>query len=150
MKQTEFEDALRQMRLKNSAAMNQINAMQQEVKEEIASIGRIINEMQAKKKQLEVRRLGLAKCRDEESAKQKDTIRKFIEENRTEERKLSEVSDWCLVNELVARGFHGTIQNEGKPDDFMAVLKQRFSRDEYITPPNVQEFIEQQPNDAES
>ena len=76
MKQTEFEDALRRMRLQHGATMDQIDAMQQEVKEEIANIGRSINELQMKKKQLEIRRIGLAKYRFDKSQEQKEKIRK--------------------------------------------------------------------------
>ena len=62
-------------------------------------------------------------------------INQFMRDNMTDERKLADVSDWCLVNELVARGFGGTLTNDEKGVDFMAHLNEKLQRDTIIAPP---------------
>lgn len=127
MIQIEFEDKLRQMRAEKNNATHEIEAQQRDVKEQIASLGRRSHELCVERKKMEQKRLALGLLRNEIEDKHNKKIQKFIEENKTDERKLSDVSDNCLVNELVARGFHGVIEHNEKSADFMAGLKLTFA-----------------------
>ena len=131
---------MRQMRVAKGTAVHVVEVEQNELKDQIAGYGRRVNELLLEKKRLEQKRHALHLLRMEIEHKENVKIAKFIEENKTDERKLSDVSDYCLVNELAARGFTGRLDNEAKSPDLMAGLNFRLGG-EYITPPNIAELV---------
>lgn len=143
MTQSEFENGLKVLRIKHHQQVADVSRQQNEVKEEIANLGRNIHEMQVLKSKLEQQRQYLGMMRQEAETKYSLEVQKFREENWSETRKLEEVSDWALVNELISRGYHGELKNEQKDADWLAGIAAKFAG-AYITPPSVAELIEQQ------
>lgn len=137
MTQSEFENGMRELRQKHYQQVAEVQRQQNEVKEEIANLGRNINEMQARKKKLEQQRIYLGMIRHDADTKYNLEVQKFRDENWSETRKLEEVSDWALVNELISRGYHGELKNEQKDADWLAGIAAKFAG-AYITPPQSQ------------
>lgn len=121
MKQTEFEEKLRELRRQKGVAIATIAHMQGEVKEEISAIDRQIKDLRARREKYNQERIMLSQRRIETDKYWGGQIQKFFEENYTTSRELEEVSDWALANELKARGFvlNGTFTCEGKDEEFL-------------------------------
>lgn len=96
--------------------------MQSEVKEEISAIDRQIKDLRARREKLNQQRLVLGSRRIELEREHGERIRNFFKENFTESRELENVSEWALVKELRKRGYKGSLENNGKGDDFLKTL----------------------------
>lgn len=127
MKQTEVETKLVEIKSKWASKINELASLKNDIKEQRMNLGREIAEKQKELKRLYQQEHFYGMQVYEMQAKRHDEVSKFKKEHYSGERKLGEVSDWCLVNELVARGFTGTINNDAKPDDFMQGLQKRFA-----------------------
>lgn len=120
MKQIEFEAKLREMRAQRDAEQAPIKKMQAEVVEEMAAISRQITELSAKRQKLKHLKTVYGNQMLAISQTWGGKIEKFMQENMTTERTLSEVSEYSLAAELHARGYTGELINPDKPEDFMA------------------------------
>ena len=140
MKQTEFEQKLIELKSKDRELLKSLRVQQVELKEEIANIGRQIHDLFVCRKKKEQMLHGINLQIMKVETDRREAINAFKQENWSEERKLSEVSDWCLVNELVARGFSGTITNDEKDPEFMTNLSKKFASGKFITPPILDEL----------
>ena len=141
MKQTEFEQKLIELKSKDRELLKSLRVQQVELKEEIANIGRQIHDLFVCRKKKEQMLHGINLQIMKVETDRREAINAFKQENWSEERKLSEVSDWCLVNELIARGFKGTIENDGKGAEFMENLSKRFAHGIVLTPPSSDEQL---------
>ena len=137
MKQTEVETKLIEVKSKWADKIAEFKGVVNDIEERRVNLGREIAEKHREhsmlRQQVHLINTQIMKM-EQERAKE---LAAFKSEHYSEERKLSEVSDWCLVNELVARGFTGDINHADKEVDFMAHLKAKFSGDKYITPPSI-------------
>ena len=127
MKQTEVETKLIEIKSKWAARIAELRNAVNGIKEERVNLGREIAEKCKEHKRLKQHEhlynsqiMKLEYERNEE-------VTQFKKEHYSQERKLSEVSDYCLINELVARGFTGTINHDEKPVDFMQNLSKVFA-----------------------
>lgn len=126
MKQIEFEDALRQIKEEYKKETAGIRRQIDELQVQIDSLGHSAHEILTKRKGLQQQKSALNIMLNNMAEKHREKVTKFREESWTQERKLSEVSDYCLVNELVSRGFSGTIRHDGKDEEFIKNLNAKF------------------------
>lgn len=127
MNQEEFESRLSEMKAQKKEAIQQLIKMQLEAKEEGASLKRQIGQLCAQKEKLNQQMAYLGTKRIEVEKSWREKIKKFYEENHTQTRKLEEVSDWALINELSHRGFSGNICNIDKPEDYLKDLNAKLN-----------------------
>ena len=127
MKQIDFEDAMRQMKDDHRKQVDAIIEQVNDLDVIINNMGQTAHEILVERGKMVQKRKALNTYKDELCRRNADKVMKFRKENWTSERKLSEVSDCCLVNELAARGFHGTIEHEDRPEDFMQVISKVFA-----------------------
>lgn len=143
MKQIEAETKIVEIKSKWASKINELTSAKNDIKEQRVNLSREIAEKQKEHKRLQQQEHFYNTKIDEMYIKRNEELSKFKSDMYTNERKLSEVSDFCLVNELVARGFSGDINHSEKSDDFMAHLKAKFAGD--ITHPNISELITSKP-----
>lgn len=118
---------MRQMKEDHRKQVEVIDEQIKDLDVTINNMGQTAHNILTERGKLVQKRKALNMYKDELCSRHKDRLKKFRDENWTQERKLSEVSDYCLVNELVARGFQGTIEHEGKAEDFMQVIGKVFA-----------------------
>lgn len=112
MTQIEFEQQLREMRQQKGREVKNIEKMQVEVKEEIARLQGQYDELRNRLHRLQQERSMYGQRRIQIEKEWGDRIAQFQKENFTTSRALNNVSDWAIINELKARGFHGQFSNE--------------------------------------
>lgn len=134
MNQEEFEKGLRELKEQRNTALSGIDYLLGDVRQRRALLQREYEALQSRRTMLTVERLGLERQRGELSRKWSLKIQAYIEENGTTARKLEEVSDWCIINELRHRGFKGQLENEGKENTFLENLNAKLNGKE-STPP---------------
>lgn len=136
MKQMDYDNALSELKEKKNAPIRELRKVQQELKEEADNLGRTTHEMLARMKKLksQARAIGIRIMEMEGDASRE--IRRFKDENQTSERKLSEVSDWALINELKARGYYGTIEHDERDAEWMQNFQSKFLKG---TPPSLED-----------
>lgn len=127
MKQIEFEEKLRELKRQKAEAIRPIVDMQLEVKKELSLLHQQFGALHKQTSRLNAERTSLATMRAETEKKWNEKITAFHDENYTCERQLSDVSDWAIVNELLARGFTGAIINDDKDEQYMADLNRKLS-----------------------
>lgn len=140
MKQTEFEQKLIELKNEDKELINDYKRQVLMLNEEQAEINKVINKLTGDVKEIKRKKAALSAMVQKLESRRSEKVQKFKQENWSEERKLSEVSDWCLVNELVARGFSGTITNDEKDTEFMTNLSKKFASGKFITPPILDEL----------
>ena len=140
MKQTEFEQKLIELKSEDKELINDYKRQLLLLNEEQAEINKVINRLTGDVKEIKRKKSALQAMVQKLESRRSEKVQKFKQENWTEERKLSEVSDWCLVNELVARGFSGTIVNDDKDPEFMTNLYKRFAGGKFDTSPILDEL----------
>ena len=125
MKQTEFEQQLRDMRMQKSQEIAAIAQLQSQVNKERALLNTQYDDLRKRIHTLDIERVSLSQRRMDVEAKWGGQIRKFYQENYTASRELEEVSDWALVNELAHRGFGGLLSHPDRDADFMMKLNEK-------------------------
>ena len=141
MKQTEFEQKLIYLKNEDKELINDYKRQVLLLNEEQAELNKVINRLNGDVKEIKRKKSALTAMVQKLESRRSEKVQKFKQENWSEERKLSEVSDWCLVNELIARGFKGTIENEGKGAEFMENLSKRFAHGIVLNPPSSDEQL---------
>ena len=127
MKQTEFEEKLRELKRQKAEAIRPINDMQLECKKELAMLHQQFSVLHKQTSRLNAERTSLATMRAETEKKWNEKIAAFYEENHTCERQLEDVSVWSLVNELLARGFTGSLVNGECDEKYLADINRKLS-----------------------
>lgn len=121
MKQVDFETALKALKVKNSAAIVAMKNQLMELKEKEKAIGRRIAADREECSKLKHQRIIIAKAMEEMIDDRRAEIDEFIRLNGSGvTSNLGDVSDWALFRELNRRGFTGSVENAGKPEDFIA------------------------------
>lgn len=115
------------MKAQRKEAIQQLIKMQLEAKEEGASLKRQIGQLCAQKEKLNQQMAYLGTKRIEVEKSWREKIKKFYEENHTQTRKLEEVSDWALVNELLKRGYTGELHSKSKPESYLTEINQKLN-----------------------
>lgn len=129
MKQIEFDERIREMRKERNKELSGLRPMVQELDIKINELGSQSHRIVVEQKMLKVQRSAMCKRLNEIEAKWNKRLAEFRDANPYSEleSKLEDVSEFCIVRELVRRGFHGTIDNEAKSEEFMTELKKLFS-----------------------
>ena len=127
MKQIEFEEELRAMKRQKNEAIRPINDMQLKCKEDMVLLNQQIQALYKQKNRLAAEQNNLATMRNEVEKKWRAKIDTFYKENHTCERQLEDVSVWSLVNELLARGFTGSLVNAECDEKYLADLNHKLS-----------------------
>ena len=129
MKQVEFDERIREMRKEMQKERKGLKPMIEELNIRINELGAQSHRLVVEQKMLRVQRAALTKRMNDIEEKWSKRMSEFRKDNPYGEleSKLEDVSDFCIINELVRRGFHGTIDNEGKTADFMETVKKRFA-----------------------
>lgn len=130
MKQTEFEEKLRELKNQKRDALRPVVDMMQDNKRKGVAVHEQIDELGAKARCLKTERTMLHKMLCDIEKKYDDKIRQLYDENPVTTRQLEEVSDYSLVNELVARGFGGVLTNPGKEQEFMEHINKKLNRND--------------------
>ena len=127
MKQTEFEEKLRELKRQKNEAIRPINDMQLKCKEDMVLLNQQLQALYKQKNRLAAEQTNLATMRNEVEKKWRAKIDAFYKENHTCERQLEDVSVWLLVNELLARGFTGSLVNAECDEKYLADLNHKLS-----------------------
>lgn len=128
MKQIEFEEKLRELKRQKAEAIRPINDMQLECKKEQSMVKQQLSSLYKQNSRLRAEGASLHAMRTETERRWGDKILAFFDENySTCERQLSDVSDWAIVNELLARGFTGALINDELDEQYMADLNRKLS-----------------------
>ncbi len=122
MTQIEFENQMRELRVKKGAALTAIARLQGDVKEQIAAIDRKVKELKAEREKLNQQRIALSDRRFALEQEWGKRIKDFFDQNYTTSRELENVSEWALANELRPRGYTGQLINPEKDEEFMMNL----------------------------
>lgn len=130
MKQTEFEEKLRELKNQKRDALRPIVDMMEDNKRKGVAVHEQFGELGAKARSLKTERTMLHKMMCDVEKKYDDKIRQLYDENPVTTRQLEEVSDWSLVNELVARGFGGVLTNPDKEQEFMEHINNKLNRND--------------------
>ena len=128
MKQIEFDERIREMRKERNKELSGLRPMVQELDIKIHELGSQSHRIVVEQKMLKVQRSAMCKRLNEIEEKWNKRMGEFRDANPYDklESKLEDVSDFCLINELVRRGFYGTIDNDTKSAEAMELLKRRF------------------------
>lgn len=127
MKQIEFENQLREMRVQKGAELTAIARMQGEVKDDMEAIDRQIHELKERKAKLNQQRIALSDRRFALEQQWGKRIKDFFDENFTTSRELENISEWTLAKELRKRGYTGLLANPEKDDEFIANLNAKLN-----------------------
>ena len=127
MKQIEFEDELREMKRQKNEAIRPINDMQLKCKEDMVLLNQQLTALYKQKSRLKAECTNLASMRNEVEKKWAAKIDAFYKENHTCERQLEDLSVWSLVNELLARGFTGSLVNAECDEKYLADINRKLS-----------------------
>lgn len=113
MTRIEFEQQLRDLKIKKANAIREIAGLQSEIKEEIASKHRQINEIQKDISKLSQSLQGYFQRRIALDAEWKARLNAFIRENEpSTTSNLAEATTTNIVYELRRRGLKGIVQND--------------------------------------
>ena len=120
MTRSEFDQQVRELKNKKGTAIRQIAALQSEIKEEIASKYRQIDEIRKDIAKLNQSLQGYHQRRIALENEWNAKVSAFIKENEpSTTSNLAESNTLNIVYELRRRGFKGTIQRIGEePDDY--------------------------------
>ena len=106
MKQVEFDETLRLMRVEREQKTSRLKTMMAELDVEISKKGEHIHNMQAEYEGLKLQKKMLAKEKNRIESEYSEKYQNFIRNNEGHvTRNLCDVSDWAIVNELAARGY---------------------------------------------
>lgn len=106
MKQVEFDETLRLMRVEREQETSRLKTMMAKLDCEISKKGEHIHNMQAEYEGLKLQKKMLAKEVTRIECEHIEKYQNFIRNNKGHAtRNLCDVSDWALVNELAARGY---------------------------------------------
>lgn len=113
MTRTEFDQKVREMKTQMANVIRPIRVAQAEIKEEIASKYRQINEIQKEISKLRQATQGYHQQRIALEAEWRKKINDFIKENEpSTTSNLAEANTLNIVYELRRRGFSGIVQND--------------------------------------
>lgn len=129
MKQIEYDEKIREMRKERTKEIGGLKPIIEELNIKINELGSQQHRIAAEQKQLIVQRSMMRKRVNQIEEKWNSSIRLFRRDNPYDEleSKLEDVSDFCIVNELVRRGFHGTIDNDDRTEEAMAIIRSKFA-----------------------
>ena len=122
MKQTEFELKLIELKAKWNTRIAEHKRVANSIKEERINLGREIAEKEKKRSMLRQQEHTYFMQVSKMEQEAREEISKFKNENYSDSRKLEEVSDVCLIKELVARGFTGEVNHKEKTAEFLSML----------------------------
>ena len=133
MKQVEFDEALRMMRVDREAKTSQYKKMIADLDLIIAEHGKALHKMYQEYEELKTRRCLLHKEKQHIEMEFNEKYRDFIKNNEGHvSRNLCDVSEWALVNELAARGFTivgGALSHPDHAEDWLQQLNQKLNPD---------------------
>lgn len=128
MTQQEFDTMLIELKGEKYNAIKQVEAMQVEVKEEIAALKRQMSAIHKDLHKLEQQRTALGARRIQIEADWGKRIADFVKQRPNQGSNLAEVTTMNIIYELHRRGYEGRIENPTNPDDNFDINKQ-FSHD---------------------
>ena len=106
MKQVEFDETLRLMRVEREQKTSRLKIMMAELDVEISKKGEQLHKMQAEYEGLKLQKKMLAKEKTRIECEYNEKCQNFIKNNEGHvTRNLCDVSDWAVINELAARGY---------------------------------------------
>ena len=106
MKQVDFDETLRQMRMDHQQATINIKRMIADKDLELAEKCKALNKMHTEYQELKTQRALLCKELNRMDIEHGAKYREFVKANQGHvSRQLEDVSEWALVNELAYRGF---------------------------------------------
>ena len=106
MKQVDFDETLRQMRMDHQQATTNIKRMIAAKDLELAEKCKALNKMSMEYQELKAQRALMHKELNRIDAEHAAKYREFVKANQGHvSRQLEDVSEWALVNELAARGY---------------------------------------------
>ena len=106
MKQVEFDETLRQMRVEREQKTSRLKTMMAELDVEISKKGEQLHKMFAEYEGLKLQKKMLAKEKTRIECEYNEKYQSFIRNNEGHvTRNLCDVSDWAVINELADRGY---------------------------------------------
>lgn len=132
MKQVDFDETLRQMRMDLHKASAHVKKMIADMDLELAEMCKALNKMQAEYQEKKSQRALLRKELNRIEAEHGAKLREFVRINQGHvSRQLEDVSEWALVNELAHRGFYlsgGGICHPRMAEEWLLDLNKKLTR----------------------
>lgn len=107
MKQVDFDEKLRQMRVDHQQEVSRLKKMIADMDVELADHCKHLHRMHQEYEEKKQQRALLNKEKDRLDREYSQKCRDFLQAHQGHvSRQLEDVSDWAIVNELAARGYH--------------------------------------------
>lgn len=124
MTQQEFDTKLIAMKREKHNAIKQVEALQVEVKEEMAALKRQMSAIYKSLHKLEQQRTALGARRIQIEAEWGERIDEFVRQRPNQGSSLAEVTTVNIIYELHRRGYEGIVVSAANPDDKYDINKQ--------------------------
>ena len=106
MKQVDFDETLRQMRMDHQQETSRLKKMIIDLDLQMAEHRKHLHKMHTEYEELKEQKAVLCKEKDRLDREHNEKYRNFVQTNQGHvSRQLEDVSEWALVNELAARGY---------------------------------------------
>lgn len=130
MKQVDFDETLRQMRVEQRQRTQLLKKMVADLDLQKAEHLKLVHKMNQDYEELKAQRAMLNKEIERLNIKYNTKYREFLQEHQGDvSRQLEDVSDWALVKELAARGYiltgWGGLYHPDKSEDFLMNLNRK-------------------------
>lgn len=129
MKQVEFDETIRQMRMDREQDTSRLKTMIADLDLQMAEHRKHLHRMHTEYEQMKVQKALLCKEKERIDREHGEKYRNFVLTNQGHvTRMLEDVSEWALVNELAARGYTlsgGVLFNPEQAEDWLLKLNQK-------------------------
>lgn len=129
MKQVEFDETIRQMRVDHQQEVSRLKKMIADLDVKMAEHCKALHKMHTDYEELKAQRALLHKEKERLDREHNEKYRNFVLTNQGHvTRMLEDVSEWALVNELTARGYTlsgGVLFNPEQAEDWLHKLNQK-------------------------
>lgn len=131
MKQVDFDETLRQMRMDHYQATVRIKKMIADMDLELAEKCKALSKMQVEYQEMKTQKALLHKELNRIDTEHGAKYREFVRENQGHvSRQLEDVSEWALVNELASRGYYlrgGGIYHPDQAEEWLHNLNMKLT-----------------------
>ena len=130
MKQVEFEEKVREMRVKHNKEKGVLLELLKQKKNGLSALREQLQDVYNKMTVLSSEKQFLGNSIYDLDIKFREQVNKMRQECEPLTRNLEDLSDWSLINELVARGFFGELKHAEKTEEYMEAINNKLKYNE--------------------
>ena len=130
MKQVEFEEKVREMRVKHNKEKGVLLELLKQKKNGLSALREQLQDVYNKMAVLSNEKQFLGNSIYDLDTKFREQVNKMRQECEPLTRNLEDLSDWSLINELVARGFCGELKHAEKTEEYMEASNNKLKYNE--------------------